>query len=127
MKESMEDHGWVGRPLVAIKSRDGKQLLALTGSNRIAAAHELRVEVPVIILNEAESKAARRTGLGQNRWGEYVANPFSMADELEDAGFKAMADLIHLDELFHDDPDLEDDPEGLLEHGIDPQVVELVS
>jgi len=47
LRDSMYEHGWIGRPVLAIA---GDRPTALTGSHRIDAAIDTGVLVPVIII-----------------------------------------------------------------------------
>lgn len=47
--EQFEEHGYEGRPIVAIGD-EGEQLIALTGSHRIWAAIKAEIDVPVVLI-----------------------------------------------------------------------------
>lgn len=47
--EQFEEHGYEGRPIVAI-GEEGEQLIALTGSHRIWAAIKAEIDVPVVLV-----------------------------------------------------------------------------
>ena len=62
LTESMRSGGWQGRPVLAVKSSNGKTK-ALTGSHRIAAAKATGTPVPVVYVDPAAAKWADSEGL----------------------------------------------------------------
>jgi len=53
IRDSLATNGWQGRPVIMVDC--GDHVIALTGSHRLAAAHDLGLTVPVVWMPELNS------------------------------------------------------------------------
>jgi hypothetical protein len=99
LAESMAEHGWLGRPLVAIPFKKG-YYRAATGSHRLAAATERSLDrVPVLPLNREEMEVLERSKEGYDRDQNRIYSAEFAADQLMKEGYPGIALLLLADFL----------------------------
>lgn len=72
LKVRMQEEGWDGRRLL-VRS-DGARNQALTGANRLAAAEELDLEVPVLLIEDSDIDCEALAKLDQDSDAEDLLN-----------------------------------------------------
>lgn len=92
ISESMEDNGWVGRPLIAY--RVGKKYQAITGSHRIKAARIAGlVKIPVFVMDDEILFDLKKAGLGR----DYCDFFYTLTKQNEVPSFRPLAKLFNHD------------------------------
>ena len=94
IRASLEESGWIGRPVVAIVAPGRRKAQALTGSHRIAAAAAAGVEVHAVLIRDGAALAAIRSSAGWSLTDEAPTNCYLIAQSLRLRGYRMLAALI---------------------------------
>lgn len=88
---SMEKAGWRGRPIPVLRQGDG--FVALTGSHRIAAASELEIGVPAVIV-DGEAAEVVRSSVGWSQRDDHPQDIESIQLDLMRSAYYELAHLV---------------------------------